>query len=201
MYPYRIPIPDFPDPALNLVGFFPRRRQRRKKRWYCSKTTQRQRRTKMATEHSLHAGYMLATACSLKNEENKKDGHCKAYCTFTSHSPHAHLMLAPCLPHAHLPLTSHIPHSCLTLVACLPHAHSWTELRLREGEAPPGYHPILGHLVPIGQRASSLTETWVGSLTRGRIFSGRQESHKQALLQLLGDLHKDQSVHLLEMCM
>ena len=89
-------------------------RQRRKKRWYCSKTTQRQRRTKMATAHSLHAGYMLATACSLKNEENKKDGHCKAYCTFTSHSPHAHLMLASCSLQAHLTHTSLLPHaSCM----------------------------------------------------------------------------------------
>ena len=60
----------------------------------------------MATAHSLHAGYIFATACSLKNEEKQKDGYCKAYCTLTSRSPHAHLMLTSLLCHTSCMLTS-----------------------------------------------------------------------------------------------
>ena len=81
-------------------------RQRRQKRWHRSKTTQRQRRKIMATAHSLHAGYMLATACSLINEEKQQDGYCKAYCTLTSRAPHAPLMLTSLLCHTSCMLTS-----------------------------------------------------------------------------------------------
>ena len=60
----------------------------------------------MATAHSLHAGYIFATACSLKNEEKQKDGYCKAYCTLASHAPHAPLMLTSLLCHTSCMLTS-----------------------------------------------------------------------------------------------
>ena len=65
-----------------------------------------------------------------------------------------------------------------------------------EGKAPTRESP-LGHQFTAGLLAFSPIEAILGSPDRGRGSSGRQQSQRQSLLQLLGESHEDQVEHLL----
>ena len=62
------------------------------------------------------------------------------------------------------------------------------------------YHSALGYLVPGRLSISFPTETQPDSPIRGKGSKYRQQSQRQTLFQMLGDLHEDQAAHLLQMC-
>ena len=70
-------------------------------------------------------------------------------------------------------------------------------LLFREGKTPTKVSP-LGHQFTAGLLAFSPSEAMLGSPDWGRESSGRQQSHGQSLLQLLGESHEDQVEHLYE---
>ena len=70
-------------------------------------------------------------------------------------------------------------------------------LLFREGKSPTRVSP-LGHQFTAGLLAFSPIEAILGSLDRGRGSSGRLQSQRQSLLQLLGESHEDQVEHLYE---
>jgi hypothetical protein len=71
---------------------------------------------------------------------------------------------------------------------------------LWEGGASVGYHPTLAQQVTAGLGTSSPTEARQGSLVREIGSTGKQQSQGQIQLHWFGDLHEEQTTHLLYMC-